>query len=273
MSSLIRNTYAVSQKLKAIELSRSINVCAASRHLSTFKLCLSRWVSQKSEYLSVNSSNPHRCKLGSGRIPMFPFEESYLYDQIISDRAAYLPLSLYDIRRRMVSLVSGKASVKAFTASYGWLSGFMKRYSLRRRSCTTRVIKPLASKSNISKPVSRQEKITTFHKYLSNITYELKRSDQECDIWNMDETQLWLEMPPKTTVDITGSKKIAMLTTGYTSTRITAVLCCSSEGRKIDPLILASKTTLSPVNHRSVLSISSGYMTEDTMISWISDYF
>jgi hypothetical protein len=87
------------------------------------------------------------------------FKESFLYDQIISDRAAYLPLSLYEIRRRMVSLVSGKASVKAFTASYGWLRGFMKRYKLSLRSCTTRVIRSLAFKSNISKPVSRQEKI------------------------------------------------------------------------------------------------------------------
>jgi hypothetical protein len=80
-------------------------------------------------------------------------------------------------------------------------------------------------------------------------------------------------MPPKTTIDITGSKKVAMLTTGYTSARITAVLCCSSEGRKIDPLILASKTTLSPIDRRNVLFNSSGYMTEDVMISWISDYF
>jgi hypothetical protein len=172
----------------------------------------------------------------------------------------------------MVSLVSGKASVKAFTASYGWLRGFMKRYSLSLRSCTTRVIRPLASKSNISKPVSKQDMIGTFHKYLSNITYELKRSDQDYDVWNMDETRIWVEMPPKTTIDITGSKKVAMLTTGYTSARITAVLCCSSEGRKIDPLILASKTTLSPVNHRNVLFNSSGYMTEDVMIPWISDY-
>jgi hypothetical protein len=36
---------------------------------------------------------------------------------------------------------------------------------------------------------------------------------------------------------------------------------------------LASKTTLSPVNHRNVLFNSSGYMTEDVMISRISDYF
>jgi hypothetical protein len=89
----------------------------------------------------------------------------------------------------------------------------------------------------------------------------------------MDETPIWLEMPPKSTIDITGSKKIAMLTTGYTSARITAVLCCSSEGRKIDPLILASKTTLSPFDRKNVLFKRSGYMTEDVMISWISDYF
>jgi hypothetical protein len=89
----------------------------------------------------------------------------------------------------------------------------------------------------------------------------------------MDETPIWLEMPPKTTVDVREFKKVAMLTTGYTSARITAVLCCSSEGRKIDPLILASKTTLSPVDRKNVLFNSSGYMTEDAMISWISDYF
>jgi hypothetical protein len=114
-------------------------------------------VSRESEYLSVKPFKLHRRKLGSGRRPMFPFEESYLYDQIISDRAAYIPLSLHEIRRRMISLVSGKASVKAFTASYGWLRGFMKRYKLSMRASTTRVIKPLASKSSIFKLVSTQE--------------------------------------------------------------------------------------------------------------------
>jgi hypothetical protein len=89
----------------------------------------------------------------------------------------------------------------------------------------------------------------------------------------MDETPIWLEMPPKSTIDVRGSKKVAMLITGYTSARITAVLCCSSEGRKINPLILASKTTLSPIDRKNVLLNSSGYMTEDVMISWISDYF
>jgi transposase-like protein len=104
MSSLIRASYAVSQKLKVIELSRSIGVCAAARQLSISKSSLSRWVSQKIEYLSVKSSKLHRSKLDSGRIPMFPFEESYLYDQIVSDRAAYTPLSLHEIRSRMASL-------------------------------------------------------------------------------------------------------------------------------------------------------------------------
>jgi hypothetical protein len=84
MSSLIRNSYTVSQKLKAIELSRSIGVCAASRQLSISKSSISRWVSQKSEYLSVKSSKLHRRKLCSDKTPMFPSEESYLYDQIIS---------------------------------------------------------------------------------------------------------------------------------------------------------------------------------------------
>jgi hypothetical protein len=88
---------------------------------------------------------------------MFPSEESHLYDQIVSDRAAYTPLSLHEIRRRMVSLVSKEVISKEFTASYGWLRGFMKRYKLSVRACTTRVIKPLASKSSIFKLVSRQE--------------------------------------------------------------------------------------------------------------------
>jgi hypothetical protein len=81
----------------------------------------------------------------------------------------------------MISLVSKEVISREFTASYGWLRGFMKRYKLSLRACKTRVIKPLASKSSIFKLVSKQDKITTFHEYLSNITYELKRSDQGAD--------------------------------------------------------------------------------------------
>jgi hypothetical protein len=114
-------------------------------------------VSRESEYLSVKPFKLHRRKLGSGKTPMFPFEESFLYDQIVSDRAAYTPLSLHEIRRRMMSLVSKEVISREIRASYGWLRGFMKRYKLNLRACTTRVIKPLASKSNIFKLVSRQE--------------------------------------------------------------------------------------------------------------------
>jgi hypothetical protein len=114
-------------------------------------------VSRESEYLSVKPFKLHRRKPGSGKIPMFSFEESYLYDQIVSDRAAYTPLSLHEIRRRMTSLVSKEVISREFRASYGWLRGFMKRYKLSLRACTTRVIKPIASKSSISKLVSRQE--------------------------------------------------------------------------------------------------------------------
>jgi hypothetical protein len=103
MTSSIRASYTVSQKLKAIELSRSIGVFAAARQLSISQSCLSRWVSRESDYLSVKPSKLHKRKLSSGRTPMLPSEESHLYDQIVSDRAAYIPLSLHEIRSRMVS--------------------------------------------------------------------------------------------------------------------------------------------------------------------------
>ena len=53
----------------------------------------------------------------------------------------------------------------------------------------------------------------------------------------MDETPVWSDMVPDTTVDVAGSKEVSMKTTGHKKCRITVALSAKGDG-KLKPLIL-----------------------------------
>ena len=57
-------------------------------------------------------------------------------------------------------------------------------------------------------------------------------------LWNMDETSVYLDMPPAKTLDLVGAKSVEIATTKHEYTRVAVVLCCNQTGMMLDPLVI-----------------------------------
>ena len=54
----------------------------------------------------------------------------------------------------------------------------------------------------------------------------------------MDETSVYLDMPPAKTLELVGAKSVEIATTGHDYTRVAVVLCCNATGTLVDPLVI-----------------------------------
>lgn len=57
-------------------------------------------------------------------------------------------------------------------------------------------------------------------------------------IINVDESPIYLEIPPKKTIEIKGSKNVDIYTFGKEKQRITCVLSIAANGNKLPPLLI-----------------------------------
>src|SRR5690606_37862436 len=80
-------------------------------------------------------------------------------------------------------------------------------------------------------------KISSFRSFVSHQIHQHNfTSDQ---IYNVDQTPVWLDMTPKHTVDGIGTKKVSATipaTSGHE--KVTVVLACRSDGYKLPPVIV-----------------------------------
>jgi len=261
--SIIRKSYTSAQKLKVINAAKINGICATAKAFNIDKSMVSRWISREKV---IAASKKSTRKIGSGRTVTFPNEETAVNDYILSKRSQNLIVSYDDIKSKMLSLTLGSS----FKASTSWLYGFMKRYRFSLRICTTTVKK----NSSPTASLSREAKIQSFYDFVERTVKDWKDAGLSYDIWNMDETPVWLDMPPKTTVDVKGKKRIPQVTTDNTRKRITTTLACSVD-TKVLPMIVASPSTSSKVecDAAGVHYHENGYMTGKLMLTWIEDYF
>ena len=57
-------------------------------------------------------------------------------------------------------------------------------------------------------------------------------------LWNMDETSVYLDMPPSKTLDLVGAKSVEIATTQHEYIRVAVVLCCNRTGAMLDSLVI-----------------------------------
>ena len=119
------------------------------------------------------------------------------------------------------------------------------------------------------------------------ISYNIKLRSKywfELDaIANMDETPLHLNMPPSTTVQKIGSKRVNIKTQGQENWRVTAILTILASGEKLPPLLIfkakEGKQTdkklqgLEIVENKKVFDYwqENAWNSESIMLRWIED--
>ena len=118
---------------------------------------------------------------------------------------------------------------KSETALEHWVLGFLRRYSYSIRAGTHIGQKLKAS--------SMQD----YKEFMSLIYYKRKKYGEDFDasnIFNMDETPIYLESISKKTVAPIGQKSINIRSNGGEKTRITVILLISTSGEKLPPLLI-----------------------------------
>ena len=112
----VRKSYTAAYKLKVVELALEIGVTKAARVFSICHSMVSRWVKNVSKF---KVSKPQCRKIGSGRTPAHPELETQLHSDIIIDRQCGIPVSLSNVKNRMLALV--KDSFKALMGLGIWI--------------------------------------------------------------------------------------------------------------------------------------------------------
>lgn len=148
-----------------------------------------------------------------------------------------------------------------FKASRGWAQKFMRRngFSLRR---TTSIRQKL--------PADCEAKLVEFQRYV----LDLRRSSQMPlgHIGNADQTPVFLDMPMSRTVSETGAPQVRIRTTGNEKTRLTVMLACLADGRKLPPYIIFRRKTIpKELFPRDVIvrCQEKGWMDTALMLDWV----
>ena len=93
-------------------------------------------------------------------------------------------------------------------------------------------------------------------------------------IANMDETPIWFDMPSRSTITVTGERHVKVRSSNSQRKRITAVLCCFSDGTKLPPVVIVKDAVAEIDVPEGVLvwRQENAYMTASLMRDWI-DHF
>ncbi|HEX4849465.1 MAG TPA: hypothetical protein VFV08_01600 [Puia sp.] len=83
------------------------------------------------------------------------------------------------------------------------------------------------------------------------------------NIYNIDETAMFIETDDLTTIDKVGTKKVAVISAGLTRFRITGICAASASGRKLAPTIITKGKTES-------ITMVDGFVSLTALKSWIN---
>lgn len=205
--------------------------------------------------------------------------ERRIFDAVMALRHRRLPVSIKQLRA-LALLQHGVAAT--FKASAKFALSFMRRWRLSWRARTT------------TKDVGSAKVLDTA------LRWQAQFWKKKCnpaggqwidltDLWNMDETAVYLDMPPGKTLHLVGAKSVEIATTQHDYTRVAVVLCCSASGVMLDPLVIhkCSKQTRRQNEVRRVVVTAengneacmyvtkneSGWLNGALMQLWVRDIF
>ena len=152
--------------------------------------------------------------------------ERRIFDAVMAMRHKRLPVTMKQLRALAI-----KFSVRqSFKASAKFALSFLRRWRLSQRARTT--TKDISSAKVMKLAMGWQAQ---FWKRSFPLHGEWINP---ATLWNMDETSVYLDMPPARTLDMVGAKSVEIATTKHEYTRVAVVLCCNQRGMMLDPLVI-----------------------------------
>ena len=225
------------------------------------------WCKQEEKLLAVKNYGRTKRLSGAGR----PFKcenmEGELNEWIRDRRERSLRVSRKMIQWKAKELFQNSSSSEKqdlnFSASDGWLSGFLKRnhLSLRRRTSVAQKL-----------PDDVKEKIVRYLLYVEGLR-------KNCiyrpgSIAAADETPVWIDPVQDKTIEQTGARSVKLFSTGNHKTRFTVMLAALGDGKKLLPFIVMKGKKLPPelLNMKDCIIVMSdnGWMNEETTLDWLN---
>lgn len=220
--------FDVSLKLKAVEAAEKTSKAAAARQFKVDPKRIREWCVQKDKLIlmKIDGKTKRKRMKGAGRRPMDEEMEEALFEWICEMRGRNLRVSRKMIKLKAKSL-PGTRSQTGFKASNGWLRLFMKRKGLSLRRKTT------VSQRTTSDVVP---KLVSFVGHLRSL--QIQHNFGHANVYAMDETACWMDMPGSTTINASGSRTVSLKTTGHEKDHFTVALSAKADGTKLKPFVV-----------------------------------
>lgn len=243
------------------------NISATSCELGIDRKRIREWSKSESE-LANTPQKKRRRFVGAGRSAAHPQLEKELLTWVEEQRNAKLVVNYRRLREHAHEIAQNqKIDLENFKCSDKWISNFMRRNRLSVRKITH-----MGQADN----KTTEEKMSVAKEYLDTIP--AVTTDLENDqIFNMDETPVYIDMLSSTTVDFIGNKNVDASHCGATKARLTVVLCASAAGQILRTMVILKGLKRIPnvkVPRGIFLTVANkGSMTYELMLTWINSVF
>ena len=237
-----------------------------------------RWRKDRNKY-EMNVVDGNNKRMGKpGRRAKYPDLEEELYNNIILHDRHVLgdEINGQEVRRRMMELVETRMDNhhSGFSASSGWLKGWMKRFNITLKTPNASIDEEAVDQLQV-----KQGKLESFRRWYVDL--KDKHGYKDSLIINMDETPVWYEpkvckVVEKRDVDLVVVKRGDK---GDDRARVTAVLAVSRAGTMLQPTVIhKSKSKVAREQpgktreERGLVALykqESNCMTSDIMVDWI----
>lgn len=187
-----------------------------------------KWMKDQDKILQGQS----QCRrIGSGKKAFFPALEEYLCASIKLRNERGLMTNGPMIKRLAITYIAGNATEEekeSFKASNGWLENFLKRNAIASRMPTH------VAQQNKRNTTDTKREICEFIPKVRAFSREYG----ETNLFNFDETPIYVDSPMNRTYVPRGSKSVRIITTNNEKLRFTVGLTISAAGKLLPAFVI-----------------------------------
>ena len=243
------------------------NISEFAKKINISEKTLTPWINNKEKIFSYNNKQSNKIKIGCGHKPKLTSEmEDEIFKYFMDIRITGFPVTDELLKTRGKYLLKNSDLNINFSFSNGWLEKFKKRYNICNRKGGSTIIRNNDCDLN---------KILFF---IDNIKREINSDEYEYII-NIDETGIYYDSKIDFTLDIKGTKRVEIKSTGREKQRITVIIGIDLSNKiYIKPLIILkgkTKACLKNINKHTNYILSyqnNAWCTDDQFIIFLSQF-
>lgn len=223
------------------------------------------WKKHETEIFSIEKANLIKIKMGAGRKPILcPEIEIEILDWILSIRTAGLPITDELIICRAIFINKSMNFNIVCNFSNGWLENFKNRHKIVNRKVGSKIVRITDCSFKI------------IIDFIESVNYKIN-SKNYYSVINIDETGIFIDSPINFTLEIKGTKRVDIITTGREKQRVTVVLGVDLfRNIKMKPLVILkgkTKRCLKNIPDNDMCETSfqtNSWCTDDQFIKFLS---